>query len=74
MEPKTSRQEEERAFLRGTYDGAVSDLFSALDSEPKAAYLNDDRDILLALHYHVDSVFFGSKACLLRPLSQEEFK
>ena len=49
MEPKTSRQEEERAFLRSTYDGAVSDLLKALDSEPKAAYSSDDRDKLMGL-------------------------
>lgn len=55
----------------------MSDLLKALDSEPKAAYSSDDLDKLrvsLALHYYVDSVFFGSKACLFKPLSREEFK
>ncbi|KAL1868565.1 hypothetical protein Plec18167_008156 [Paecilomyces lecythidis] len=66
----------ERALLRDKYGQAISDLLKELRSQPKAAYGHGEftgLGISLGSFDPYDEKFLGSRACLFRPMTLEEF-
>ncbi|KAL1863295.1 hypothetical protein Plec18170_000129 [Paecilomyces lecythidis] len=66
----------ERALLRDKYGQAISDLLKELRFQPKAAYGHGEftgLGISLGSFDPYDEKFLGSRACLFRPMTLEEF-
>ena len=69
MDPLASGMVEERALLRTRYDGAVSNILNILDSDPEAAYSENQLKNLgveLQSFDPKDPNFLNSKSCLFQ--------